>query len=60
MSRLRPFRALGLHANDTPAVDCNHLGQVISQNPGPGTQVPPGSTVSFKVGAEPAPPKQCP
>jgi hypothetical protein len=51
---------LGLRANGTPTVDCNHLGQVVSQNPSPGTQVAPGSTVSYRVGGPPAAPKTCP
>jgi hypothetical protein len=39
---------------------CNDIGAVVSQSPGAGTQVAPGSTVRLSIGQLPPPPFQCP
>jgi hypothetical protein len=39
---------------------CNNIGTVISQNPGPGSQVQAGTAVNLSIGRLPPPPFQCP
>jgi serine/threonine-protein kinase len=38
---------------------CDNIGTVMSQNPGPGTTLLPGSAVSIAIGKSPPPPRQC-
>jgi beta-lactam-binding protein with PASTA domain len=38
---------------------CDNIGTVMSQNPGPGTTLLPGSSVNIAIGKSPPPPRQC-
>lgn len=50
----------GYHAaRGADIVDCNHLRTVARQDPAAGTSLPAGSTVTYRVGAPPKPPRSC-
>jgi beta-lactam-binding protein with PASTA domain len=57
---LTAIRAAGLTATVTSRPDptCEHIGEVESQSPAPGTVSQPGATVTIVIGTHPATP--CP